>query len=126
MRGSKKKFTEKEIKEIEKLASLGLTIDNIGFLLDTPSRTLYSEKKRSKEVADAIKRGRETANSKVANALFKCAVNGNITACIFWLKCRGGENWKEKVEVTDQGKDGMTFVIRSSNVSTIAPKPADA
>lgn len=47
--------------------------------------------------------GMSTANSQVAQALFKKAVGGgqqSVTAAIFWLKCRAG--WKpiEGVEVT--------------------------
>lgn len=45
------------------------------------------------------------ANAKVAGALFKAAMNGNVTAMIFWLKTRAG--WSEqpkKVELT--GADG--------------------
>jgi hypothetical protein len=37
--------------------------------------------------------GATKANAKVAESLFKQATNGNVTAQIWWTKCRMG--WKE-------------------------------
>ena len=44
------------------------------------------------------------------NALYKNAIDGNITAQIFWLKNRKPDKWREKpVETTDKD-DGVVIV----------------
>ena len=44
---------------------------------------------------DAIKKGRAEGLNKVSNALFEKAIQGNVTAMIYYLKVRGRENWSE-------------------------------
>ena len=41
----------------------------------------------------AIKKGRAQGIEKVSNALFNKAVQGNVTAMIYYLKVRDRENW---------------------------------
>jgi hypothetical protein len=47
--------------------------------------------------------GHAPQTGKVAGALYRAAVNGNVAAQIFWLKCWAG--WKERTvhEVTAEG-----------------------
>jgi hypothetical protein len=44
---------------------------------------------------DAIKKGRAEGLNKVSNALFEKAIQGNVTAMIYYLKVRDRENWGE-------------------------------
>ena len=48
-----------------------------------------------KEFMDAIKKGRAESLNKVSNALFEKAIDGNVTAMIYFLKVRDRENWGE-------------------------------
>ena len=38
---------------------------------------------------------------EVENALYKAAINGNVTAMIFWLKNRKPHGWKDRKEAQE-------------------------
>ena len=48
-----------------------------------------------KEFMEAIKKGRAEGSNQVSNALFEKAIDGNVTAMIYFLKVRDRENWGE-------------------------------
>ena len=48
-----------------------------------------------KEFISAIKKGRAEGLNQVSNALFEKAIDGNVTAMIYYLKVRDRENWGE-------------------------------
>ena len=85
-----------DLKEVTRLASLGLTQEQIAASLGISARTLESRKAESAEFADAIKAGQAQGISEIANALWTNAKNGNVTAQIFFLKARA--KWKDKHE----------------------------
>lgn len=93
-----------DLKEVERLAGLGLTQEQIAVSLGISARTLESRKAESAEFAEAIKKGQASAIQEVSNALFQNARNGNVTAQIFFLKARA--QWKDKHEGSDE--DGET------------------
>lgn len=75
---------------------VGLTQEAIGKYLGIDSKTLrkyYSEELEGATI---------DANRMVGEALFQQAINGNIAAQIFWMKCRA--RWTERVtpEETDE------------------------
>ena len=41
------------------------------------------------------------ADYEVENALYKAAINGNVTAMIFWLKNRKPHGWKDRKEAQE-------------------------
>ncbi len=85
-----------DLKQIEDYAAHGLSIKEIAESLGVDPSTIYNRKRGSQEFQDAIKRGRARGIHAVANALFDAAINGNVTAMIFYLKSRAG--WKDKPE----------------------------
>lgn len=70
----------------------GLTDEQIAEKIGIKRPTLYDWKKKYPDISDALKRGKETVNFAVENALLKKALSGNTTAIIFWLK----NNWRDK------------------------------
>lgn len=93
-RGRKKYAITPEIMEqAEKYASQGLTDEQIAGCLGISRETLYQRKNDSPDFADAIKNGKAQGIQKVANVIFEKAMEGNLTAAIFFLKCRAG--WVE-------------------------------
>ena len=52
--------------------------------------------------------GRHQVNIKVVQSLYKAAVEGNVTAQIFWAKTRLG--WREKSEVEHTGNPFISAV----------------
>jgi hypothetical protein len=56
-----------------------------------------------------IRRGLSSATAKMAGKLFSMGMGGNVVACIFWLKTRGG--WKENLGRIEQtGPDGAPLI----------------
>ena len=85
-----------DLKEVTRLASLGLTQEQIAASLGISPRTLESRKAGNAEFAAAIKEGQAKGIAEVANALWQNATGGNVTAQIFFLKARA--KWKDKHE----------------------------
>lgn len=83
---------------VEGWARDGLTdiqiADNLGISKDT----FYKYKKEHTDFSDSLKKGKEVVDYQVENALLKNALDGNITAQIFWLKNRKPAKWKDKRE----------------------------
>jgi len=66
--------------------------------------TLYAWRNRFDEFNEVFKRTKEVVDYEVENALYKAAMNGNVTAQIFWLKNRRPGQWKDKQDVEYSGR----------------------
>lgn len=66
--------------------------NNLGINVDT----LIEYKKKYSDFSEALKKGKEVVDFEVENALYKSAMEGNVTAQIYWLKCRRKDKWGEK------------------------------
>ena len=73
--------------------------EQIAHNLNIACSTLAEYKNKYPDFLEAIKKGKEVADYEVENALYKTAMEGNVTAQIFWLKNRQKEKWREKQEV---------------------------
>ena len=87
---------------VEGWARDGLTDEQIANNLGISERTFYDYKKKYPQFLQSLKKGKEIIDYEVENALLQNALNGNITAQIFWLKNRKPKYWKDKVEVEDE------------------------
>lgn len=85
--------------KVERLASQGLTKQQICDSLGISDQTLLNREKVDLELLEAIKRGRAKGLKEVSNALFEAATSGNVTAQIFYLKNRAPGDWKDRVEI---------------------------
>jgi len=92
-------MTHEVLSAVESAASRGLTDRQIGEFLGVSRATISRRKSDSEAFDTAIKKGRAQGIERVANALFQQALEGNTTAAIFYLKCRGG--WSEKADLTE-------------------------
>ena len=79
----------------------GLSDVQIANNLGISEPTITDYKKRFPLFLKAIKKGKEIVDFEVENALYKNAIEGNVTAQIFWLKNRRKEQWREKVEYSN-------------------------
>lgn len=84
---------------LEGWARSGLTDEQIAHNMGIASSTYYEWKKKSPEIAEALKKSKDIVDFEVENALLKNAMNGNVTAQIFWLKNRKKNEWREKIEI---------------------------
>lgn len=58
-------------------------------------QTLYNWRKKYEEIDEALRMGKDVADRHVENALYKSAIEGNVTAIIFWLKNRKPDKWRD-------------------------------
>ena len=120
---------------------LGATNDELATFFDVHVSTIYQWKLDHKEFSDALKRGKEMADARVARALFSRATGyshedvdikmyeGEIietptikhyppdaTSMIFWLKNRQPDKWREKREVVEVDADDGEITINVRRV----------
>lgn len=108
-----RKLTKREIEDVRKLSPY-LTLEQLADFFGVSERTFYRIKERQPEVEEAFKKGKSTALAKVAQNLVQKALDGNITASIFYLKTRGGWSETNRTEIAMESNDGPTeIVIRS-------------
>lgn len=104
------KKIELDIKEIEALASRGLTIEQVAANLNITRQTLHARFRENSEFEEAYHRGKAKGVRVIANALYEQAKNGNLTAMIFYLKCNG---FKEESSVDINNTSPVQFVIKN-------------
>lgn len=92
-----RKKIELDLGEVERLAGLGLSEEQIGQALGVSQATITRRKQDTDDFADAIKKGRAAGIAHVTNQLREQIDNGNVTATLFFLKCKAG--WTEQAEI---------------------------
>lgn len=136
--GRPTKYDEAHNKKAYKLSLLGATDIELADFFEVSEDTIYEWKKVHPEFSEAIKRGKNQADSEVANKLYKRATGyqhedvdikmfeGQIiqtplvkhyppdtTAAIFWLKNRQPKKWRDKQDIdhTTNGDNINTLLI---------------
>ena len=95
-----RKKIEIDLKQVEKLAAIGLNEQQIADSLGISVDTLGNRKKESSDFSDALKRGKSKGIAQVANNLFEQSKAGNVSAGIFFMKNRAG--WTDKQEIQQE------------------------
>ena len=90
---------------LEGWARDGLTDEQIANNIGISRSTLFEWRKNNQDISNALKKGKEVVDYEVENALLQNALNGNITAQIFWLKNRRKMQWRDKVEYENTGEN---------------------
>lgn len=111
----------------------GLTNEEVASRIGIGTRTLYSWMSAHPEIAEAIKKGREPADIRVEDSLYKRALGyyytetmvtempdgsvikrtttkhmpGNVAAMIYWLKNRKPSVWRDRRDDIPNDGDGM-------------------
>lgn len=115
----------------------GLTDEQIAANVGISVRTLYRWKQQYCQICHALKKGKDTADREIENALFKRAkgydftetrikkkdgvvveetvitkhIPGDTTAQIFWLKNRKPEYWGGGFRFTEENDDDVHFYL---------------
>lgn len=131
-------FKEEYIEQAYKLALLGLTDEEMASYFEVTVRSFYKWKQKYPRLIQALKDGKDNADQKVAQSLYKRALGyedtdtkfatfegkitdqveytrrfpPDVTACIFWLKNRQRSKWQEKIEQQHSGE--ATFKLNYS------------
>jgi transposase len=111
-------WTEDEVKStlLKGWARNGLTNEQIAANMGISKVTFYEWRNKFPNFANLIKEDKDYADTQVENALYKQALDVNVTAAIFWLKNRRRNNWKDKQDVEVSGEVGIVdAMIRKAN-----------
>ena len=100
-----KKLDEKQIAQVEALASV-LTLEQIADYFGVARNTFTAICERQPEVLEHYKKGKTKAIANVAQNLIKQAQDGNTTAIIFYLKTQAG--WRETTDINANVKAEFT------------------
>ena len=90
---------------LEGWARDGLTYEQIAHNMGIGLTTLKEWRQKDATISSTLKRGREVVDYEVENALLKSALEGNTTAQIFWLKNRRKQQWRDKVEYSNDNSE---------------------
>jgi hypothetical protein len=83
-------------------AEQGFTDAEISSRLKISRRTLYTWRKAHPELEEALRNSKERADAMVEAALFRKALQGDVSACIFYLCNRSPSRWKRNGQVDVQ------------------------
>ena len=89
------------ILKIQDWARTGLTETQIAHNMGISYSTLKEWKKKYPAISATLKQTKDVVDAAVENALFKKAMSGDTTACIFWLKNRRPDRWRDHVAYVD-------------------------
>lgn len=103
------------------LAESGMSQNEIAEKLGIHRSTLYRWINRKNDFCDSIKNGNELSDEAVEVSLFKRAcgyeigkrhIPPEVTACIFWLKNRRPDRWRDIKATELTGRDGGPVEIK--------------
>jgi len=106
--------TPEQRAQVEALAGYGIREDEIARYIGVAPKTLR------RHYDNELKLGTTKANVQVARQLHQKAMEGNVSASIFWLKARAG--WREKHEIS--GPEGGEVPV-SLKVEFVKPTNGD-
>ena len=108
-----------EVKEklvlVEGWARDGLIDEQIANNLGISKTTFYKFKDEHSELSELLKKGKEVVDYQVENALLQNALEGNVTAQIYWLNNRKPKQWKNKRENIESNSEEITKVEQLLN-----------
>jgi hypothetical protein len=135
-------LTEEGKVRLQGWARDGLSDEQLAEKMGICTSTFYAWKNKYPEISEALKEGKDVADRKVENALYKRAcgfeyeevtterdeINGKMitkrvtkfyppdpTSMIFWLKNRKPDEWRDKRETEVTGSGGGPLNIRWMN-----------
>jgi hypothetical protein len=96
---------------------LGAKDKQIADFIGVTESTFYLWKTQIPRFSEALKSGRENADAKVARALYKKALDGDTASCIFWLKNRRPEDWRDQRDLRHSGMITLAALISGDEES---------
>lgn len=111
--GRKEWITPEVINDIENWAARGLSVGQIIQNLPYQKDAYYRAKRLHPEIDDALKRGQAKGMARVQNALWEKAIEGNMTAIIFFLKNRDPDRWNDRNHLGNQPDRDITINVQA-------------
>jgi len=126
--GQPTKYKAEYVELVFWMAQAGLTDKQIAHEMGVTERTLDNWKKTHPEFFQSLKRGKSTPDAAVEAALLRRAKGfayqegersrvalPDTTACIFWLKNRQPDRWRDKQELEHTGEVHLHFDKQDEN-----------
>jgi hypothetical protein len=133
-------YLPKYASQAYKLCLLGATDKDLADFFEVAESTINNWKLEHPRFLESLKRGKDTADATVAESLFKrangykhkavkifCTKDGNIveapyvehyapdtTACIFWLKNRKSQAWRDRQEASPEDAADVARAVRDA------------
>ena len=105
-------LTEERLTLLEGWARDGLSRERIAGQMGISIRTFYKWQKKYPQIADAVRKGRETVDYQVEQALLDKALGGDLKAQMYWLNNRRGDKWQEHPgEKADENAEPVTVIV---------------
>jgi len=138
--GRPTKFQPEFVVQAEKLAGLGATDREVADFFEIDEATVYRWKHTHPDFCEALKVGKQTADERVEQSLYRRALGyshdavkmfmpggatepvvapyvehypPDTTAAIFWLKNRKPDEWRDKVQTELSGEVTLTTLAES-------------
>lgn len=100
-RSDKFNFTNSDMKKIEKMASLGLSISQISTIFGISTDTFYRRANEANcDLSAAITRGKSKATLAVAQKAYELAIAGDTSMIKYYLSSIAG--WSEKSQLKNE------------------------
>lgn len=111
--GRKRKLTADKKRRLVELLEDGATLAIAGSHrdIDIHRSNIYREMERDAAFAEAVDEARSVADDVVESRLYREAVGGNVTACIFWLKNRRPHEWRDRHDVAVEDGSSIRVVV---------------
>jgi hypothetical protein len=107
-------FNDERVAKVEALAAV-CTKGQIADYFGISEKTLRAVEDRQPEVFTAYKKGKAKAIENVGQGLLQAALDGNMTAAIFYLKTQAG--WSEKMKFDSEGIGDIVLNLGGSRIS---------
>lgn len=132
------KYQPEFVEQAAKLCKLGATDRELADFFEVAESTLNLWKLEYSEFSESLKRGKEEADARVEQSLYRRALGyshdavhvsnyqgavtltpivehhpPDTTACIFWLKNRKPADWRDKVETVHEAGDGLQALLKA-------------
>ena len=145
-RGRPSKYQASYAKQAAKLCKLGATDRELALFFEVSEVTINAWKAKHPDFLKSLKAGKEEADDRVERSLYQRAVGyshpdvhfssyeGKVaetptvkhyppdtTACIFWLKNRQRDKWRDKIDLAHSG--GLTHEERLDQLEGDEPVP---
>ncbi len=150
--GRPSRYRAEYAQQAVKLCRLGAIDKDLANFFGVSEQTLNAWKKAHPEFVESLKEGKEAADAEVAEKLFRRATGyehkavkivadaktgaehqveyveryaPDTTACIFWLKNRRPDLWRDRIDNTHSGPNGGAVQVASTVTFVNPPARSD-
>lgn len=98
------KYKHELLPIISQMVRAGFTDLEFCRALGIDDNTWYRWQAKHEKLRETLKDWKRYADKRVEQSLYFQALEGNVTAMIFWLKNRQPEEWRDKIDTEEHGR----------------------